>query len=115
MSEPSVGELERRLISLEQDLKEDIRSLVISQNNFINQISDVSRSMGIAANTLSGVENRIRTLESAEIGRMAERVDSNVSRLNALESFNTWLVRTVFGAIIVGALGLLFVLQGGPS
>jgi len=110
--EVTLGELNRRIASLERDLKEDIGALVNSQSVFLDRLTDVTRNFGIATNTLEGVERRLRTIENIEVTRVAEKVVSNQARIASLESFNTWAVRTILGGLILGAIAFLFQISG---
>lgn len=110
--EISLGEVHRKLLSLEQELKEDIKSLVNSQTNFLDQFTDVTRNLGIAANTLSGVEKRLRDIEAANVRVTNEKMSNAEKRIADLESFNVWFIRAILGALIMGAVGILFITGG---
>lgn len=52
--------------------------------------------------------------EARDIARDAHKDAKNAHiRLNAIDDNQRWLWRTVFGAVLMGAIGLLFQIQGG--
>jgi len=108
----SLGELHRRLITIETDLKEDIRELVISQTKFIDQMTRVASSLSAATNSLSDLDRRVGNIESVQVATVSERVITATERIRALESFNVWLVRTILGALIVSAIAFLLTVRG---
>ncbi|MEV7972872.1 hypothetical protein [Cellulomonas sp. NPDC089187] len=53
-----------------------------------------------------------QTLNDPNVGLVAARatLENHDARITTLEAWHTWLLRTVFGVIIVAGLGVVFLL-----
>lgn len=87
-SDVTLGELARRMDSMHSDVRE-LRSAVVSHD-------DLKSAVG-----------SWQLLLQAQEARQAVVITQIENRLVALESWNTWAMRIVLGAVLVAIIGLV--------
>jgi hypothetical protein len=103
MNQPTNDDLRHDIAEMRQDfrkLAETITDMKIATARFEEKQSQTTEKLNLMTLALSN-----NYVSAVEFGTVKQRVDK-------LETWNTWLARTVFGAIVIAILGVVRI-KGG--
>ena len=102
----AVGSTNRKL--------EDVISVIGRQNVLMEKFSNLEVNL---KESFSRIHSKITDIESVQnkegcpqLTRTNEKIEESNSRIRNLEDSQKWVIRTIFGAILTGIIGGIFIM-----